>query len=116
MKRNSQTEGLQYRYVPPPEELRTSTVFGTQEVTQARCTKCKEIKNIGEYYHVGPIRAKVRKSWCTVCHNKDTTQRSKDAGYKTKEYRRARQATVELSEKRLREYTEDIMTLERFFE
>lgn len=115
MKKNSETEGLQYRYVPPPSELRVLTVFGTHEVAQARCTKCKKIKNLGEYYHVGPEGAKVRKSWCTTCHNKDTAQRAKDLLYYTASYKlqKARERKQEMEEKRLRE--EQMMTLEEFF-
>ena len=115
MKRNCDTQGVQYRYIPPPVELRILTAFGTHEVAQARCTKCKEIKNFGEFYHVGPLEAKVRKSWCTVCHNKDTTERSKDAGYKTNSYKlqRKKEREQEIKEQRLRE--EEMMTLEEFF-
>lgn len=116
MKRNCDTQGVQYRYVPPPEELRTLTAFGTLEVVQARCTKCKEIKNLGEFYHVGPIGAKVRKSWCTVCHNKDTAERSKDLKYNTASYKwqRMKEKEQKIKEQELRE--REMTTLEEFFE
>ena len=111
MKRNNRTEGSQYRYSPPPEDLRRLTVFGTQEVIKSQCTKCGEVKNLNEYYWVRGVK----KSCCTVCHNKDTTQRAKKVGYNTVSYKlkkelESRQVIGSESKEK-----ESINTLEAFF-
>lgn len=109
MKRNSETEGFQYRHVPN-DKLVGINVYGKQQVMVARCTRCKEIKNFGEFYWVGKIKP-VRKSWCTVCHNADTTERSRILGYGSRAHKKA----IESAEQKWKEYNENIVTLERFF-
>lgn len=109
MKRNNETEGLQYRRLPN-EKLVGINVYGKRQVMMARCTRCKEIKNFGEYYWVGELNP-VRKSWCTVCHNADTTQRSKDFGYGTKSHKKS----IEANAQKLKEYNKNRATLEEFF-
>lgn len=110
MKRNCDTQGAQYRYVPRPEELRRFTVFGTHEVIQAKCPKCEESKNLTEFYWVRGVR----KSWCTVCHNKDTTKRSKEVGYRKSSYKQRRQAERKQENFR-KEDRQETNTLEEFF-
>lgn len=111
MKKNRSTEGVQYRYVPRPEELRRLTVFGTNEVIQVKCTKCGESKNLTEFYWVRGVR----KSWCTVCHNKDTKKRSKEVGYRRVSYKLKKEIErqQEVNDSTLRR--EETNTLERFF-
>lgn len=114
MKKNRDTLGAQYRQRPDKDHLLTTDIStGKTVVLSATCNCCGENRVYSEFYWVkskqrnGKLKW-VRKPICVDCWNEDTSTRSAEKGYNTKEYKHSKML-------KLLEELMNRSTLEEFF-
>lgn len=78
-----ETVGVHWRAIAP--DLLYVDLWGKTRVRSKRCTRCKKMKYITEFYLCAGSKHKTR-SWCVKCYNKDTSERATEKGYGTLHY------------------------------